>query len=217
MWLTPLSRERTDLILSSNPPPRSTWFPGYEYRRQSIPDAYIRHILGVRVLDPIQTWMDIAACHGLTEGLVAADWLLSTGCANRDEMSDRLAEAGRVRGIRDVRKALKFAVANSDSAWESFARGRLIEAGITDIVTQAPVLDYRGDLLVAGFIIVEIDGAEKYRADPVGTIQRERHRERALQNAGFVLRRYSPRQLITDPDVIQREIRLLLDGKRRSA
>lgn len=117
------------------------------------------------------------------------------------------------RGARAVREALGLFIPNAGSALESHARVLLVLSdvpGIESIAAQAAIRDpatgetYYVDLLINGWLIVEIDGDVKYDGETYGrtddVIRAERSREKALQNTGRVVVRVSdPRET---PEVV---------------
>ena len=119
----------------------------------------------------------------------------------------------RFRGARAVREALGLSIPNAGSALESHARVLLVLSdvpGIESIAAQAAIRDpatgetYYVDLLINGWLIVEIDGDVKYDGETYGrtddVIRAERSREKALQNTGRVVVRVSdPRET---PEVV---------------
>lgn len=67
---------------------------------------------------------------------------------------------------------------------------------------QARIGAFRVDLLIDGWLVLEVDGAAKYDGQTYGravedVIRSERDREVYLQNQGFVVRRVTPQQLFS--------------------
>ncbi|WIM70426.1 hypothetical protein [Corynebacterium suedekumii] len=60
-------------------------------------------------------------------------------------------------------------------------------------------ITYRVDLLINGWLVVEVDGEMKYRGafgvTPDEAIRRERRREKEIQNLGYVVLRISAADL----------------------
>ncbi|MDO5031039.1 endonuclease domain-containing protein [Corynebacterium sp.] len=161
----------------------------------------ILEVEGVRVSSLGRTAIDIARRYGFAEGLVAMDYVRSQR-VGRERLDSMLGAMGRVKGIAQARRAVKESVSNSESPWESYARGLLIEAnipGVKRISTQFEVERYRADLAVNGWLLIEIDGNVKYRYEPEEVISEEHRRQKALLNKGYVVMRYSPEELRRDP------------------
>ena len=105
------------------------------------------------------------------------------------------------------------AIANSGSAYESLARGLLIEAGIGPVVAQAQIERYFADLLVQGWLIIEIDGEIKYERDNAGEVwKKEFSRQKRIGNKGYVILRFESKLLREQPHVFIAEVRAALAG-----
>ena len=205
IWVIATTPEPVELVAQrGKAPSRKQWPPGVVYRDRSPGDATTQHFDRLRTTDALTTVFDIALRHGFAEGLVAMDWLLREGMP-RHRIEEAAAHLGRVRNIATLRHVIAHAVDNSLSPYESYARALLLQAGIggwqvNARITIPPHL-YVADLL-RGRLIVEIDGAQKYDGTtfaPTDTaIREEREREKRLQNAGYVVVRVSPEQLLDD-------------------
>ena len=161
---------------------------------------------------PIRTFIDIARYHGFLEGLIAADYLLRRGI-ERDAIEKEIRKMGRAKGIGVARRCLEHAIPNSDSAYESLARGLLIEAGIGPVVAQAQIERYFADLLVQGWLIIEIDGEIKYERDDAGEVwKKEFSRQKRIGNKGYVILRFESKLLREQPHVFIAEVRAALAG-----
>lgn len=208
MWTVGGSIEtRVPVALTSGKrPPRTQWPAGCEYRSRTLDPSSLAIRMGLRVTNPIDTWLEIAREQGFKAALVAADWLLKNGYS-KDALTERLEAVGRFIGVKDARRSLTHAVANSGSPWESYARGLLIEAGFRDIVTQAPMCgQYEVDLLVNGCVVAEIDGDVKYSTNAADVILAERKREKRIRNTGVGLVRVSPSELWRSPGRFVQEV-----------
>nr|VDG64138.1 Uncharacterised protein [Streptococcus thermophilus] len=211
MWLLQNNRARVELATRSGKlPARSQWPPGSEFRKvRTSPDGIVT-LLGVDLLDPVSTWLDIACTQGFEAGLVAADYLLACGLESV-ELMDKIVEAGPCRGIGYARESLEHAIDNSQSAGESFARALLIQAGIGPLTPQAQVLaPYSVDLLIGDWLIVEVDGDIKYSEDPVTATDRERTRQKRIERLGYRFLRYKPTEIEADPAGFIAEVRRAL-------
>ncbi|MCT1413905.1 hypothetical protein EKI51_02045 [Corynebacterium sanguinis] len=202
MWVVSLSPEPVELALPSGEvPPTYRRDRSVACRRRCV-DTWV-DVYGVRTTPPIRTFIDIARDHGFAEGLIAADWLLANGF-ERDDLYRELAAAGPMRHVRVVRRCIALATAQSESPYESLARAVLIEAGVQGIELQVWAGGFRMDMLIGGWLAIEIDGDVKYSDDPGLTIRQEYERQKSLGNMGFVFLRYSPRHLRERPgDFVQ--------------
>lgn len=198
---------------------------GVRYRGCLLPLADVTAIHGIRLTRVYRTLRDVSVYHGVAEGVVAMDsarrrWPAITA----DDLRGQVLGGRPFKGIGDVRRAIDLSIPDSGSVPESHARVLLALSGIPGLETiepQAEIRDpvtgrpFRVDLLVNGWLAVEIDGAVKYDGRTYGAvddvIRAEREREKALQNSGVVVVR------VSDPrDVVER-VRFALDGFRRPA
>ncbi|MCQ4623636.1 endonuclease domain-containing protein [Corynebacterium sp. CCUG 70398] len=211
IWLLQNSRARVELATRSGAlPPRKQWPRGSVFRKvKTSPDGIVT-LLGVDLLDPVSTWLDIACTQGFEAGLVAADYLLANGFESV-ELMDKLVDASPCRGICIARDSLEHAIDNSQSAGESFARALLIQADIGPLTPQAQVLGpYSVDLLIGEWLIVEVDGDVKYKDDPVTATERERTRQKRIERLGYRFLRYNPSEIEEDPAGFIAEVRRAL-------
>ena len=170
MWVIPNGEEPVDVALPSRSVSQSRAQTGrYAFRFSKLRADEQLVYEGHRVTTPIRTFIDIARYYGFIEGLIAADYLLRRGI-ERDAIEKEIRKMGWAKGIGVARKCLEHAIPNSDSAYESLARGLLIEAGIGPVVAQAQIERYFADLLVQGWLIIEIDGEIKYERDDAGEV-----------------------------------------------
>lgn len=168
---------------------------------------------GHRVTTPVRTFIDIARHHGFVEGLIAADYLLRRG-KERAEIEREIRRMGRAKGIGVARRCLDHAIDNSDSAYESLARALLIEAEIGPVVAQARIEHYFADLLVDGWLIIEIDGDVKYEGpDSAEVWNKEHKRQKRIGNKGYVFLRGDPAMLRERPEEFLAEVRAALAGR----
>ena len=193
----------------THPGAKSTWTAGARYRSTLLPSGQYADHDGIRITSKIRTLADVTRFNGLVEGVVAFDsarrqW---PGKSTETLLAD-VGELGRMRGIARVREAVRLSVPNSGSVWESKARMILHQYGgeaVTSLEVQVEFIDeesgqsYFVDILVNGWVILEIDGRGKYRGEhgiPTETVViDEREREKALQNLGPVVIRAAPGDL----------------------
>lgn len=213
MWVISRGEEPVEVALPSRSVSQSRAQSGrYAFRfsklRRDEQLVYEGHCLST----PIRTFIDIARYHGFLEGLIAADYLLRRGI-ERDAIEKEIRKMGRAKGIGVARRCLEHAIPNSNSAYESLARGLLIEAGIGPVVAQAQIERYFADLLVQGWLIIEIDGEIKYERDDAGEVwKKEFSRQKRIGNNGYVILRFESRLLREQPHVFIAEVRAALAG-----
>ncbi len=131
---------------------------------------------------------------GLTAGLVPLDAALHRHLCTvggvRSALDER-ATTARLRARRDA--LLRLADGASESVGETLTRLALVDTGY-DVRSQVEISDELGglvgrvDLLVAGRVVVEFDGAVKYGgADGREALVREKAREDALRALGYAV------------------------------
>ena len=213
MWVIAAGEERVEVALPSRGSSKERRESGrYKFHHSSLRADEQLVYEGHRVTNPIRTFIDIARHHGFVEGLIAADYLLRRG-KNRSDIERAIRRMGRAKGIAVARRCLEHAIDNSDSPYESLARALLIEAGIGPVVAQAQIERYYADLLVKGWLIIEIDGEVKYEGEDVDDVLRaERHRQKRIGNKGYVFLRFSSSFLRKHPEKFIAEVRAALAG-----
>ena len=218
IWVIATTPEPVELVAQrGKAPSRKQWPPGVVYRDRSPGHTPPQTFDRLRTTDALTTVFEIALRHGFAEGLVAMDWLLREGMP-RYRIEEAAARLGRVRNIATLRQVIAHAVDNSLSPYESYARALLLQAGISGWQVNAritiPPHLYVADLL-RGRLIVEIDGAQKYDGATFAptdmAIREEREREKHLQNAGYVVVRVSPEQLLDDAHGFLTTVTRMLD------
>lgn len=206
--------EKVDLQLPgvNKPHGPGTWPGNVRYRSTRLPDGQIERHHGIRVTSLVRTLFDIPRFHGTRHGVIAMDSALrQTPWLTKDVLRQRLAAYPPFPGVRSVRRAIDMSTGSSGSAQETIARLILLEADlpqITSIEYQVPVRYDNGrrtfyvDILLNGWLIIEIDGANKYtghygdKTDEV--LREERIRENILKNEGRHVLRFSPPDLKQD-------------------
>lgn len=74
---------------------------------------------------------------------------------------------------------------------------------------------YRVDLCIDDAVVIEVDGHSKYDGTTFGkpvdeVLRAERQREKHIQNLGFVVLRYSPRELLCERQRVISEVQAAL-------
>jgi len=181
------------------PTSRKGKWTGYEYRYMTVPESDIVRDGAQRFTNAVRTAIDIAREHGVDEGIVAIDSVLSghderTAQALIDEFSRTIERMTGMRGIAKARTALARANRFSESPYESLLR-TVFERYDVPFHQQAQIGRYRVDFLVGENLVVEVDGDAKYLEDPVETEGRQRIREDWLREQGYEVLRVYPSQI----------------------
>ena len=199
--------------------------PGVQFVRMSVPASQVIEVRsGIRATDPIRTALDLARGRELACALVSLDsvlrHLLRGGFppdVARALVNDRCDEMRWHPGVRAVRRAVGLMHAGAETALESLARGRLIDAGIEGIRVQLLLngtsgREYRVDLAIekapGRFVIIEADGLGKY-ADSADLVK-EKLRQHDLESRGHGVVRVVYREAAYEPSAFIARVRAAL-------
>lgn len=108
-------------------------------------------IRGLPVTTPARTAFDLGRRLGLEAGVQRIDALMNATDVKVNEIEAVTARHPGARGLRQLRKTLKFVDGGAESPYESLTRILLIENGFPRPQTQIPVLDE------FGLVIARID------------------------------------------------------------
>lgn len=181
-----------------------------------ISEQFIAVVDGVRVTGPARTAMDLGRGRSLPDALVAMDGaarcLLASRLANSEralrlgtapesalaevhtELRDAYAEVWSWPGTRVLRHALDLLDPRSESPFESWSRGYLLQSGLPAFEVNAPLRGASGRLYYGDFVwrrarvVGEADGMAKYgltALDQRRALQRQRAREDDLAADGW--------------------------------
>lgn len=225
LGLWTLSSRNAQVVLarqSRTVPPRRQWASKVMYRKMWLPASDIMECFGLRCTSVARTCIDVARLATFEEGLMAVDSALHKRLVGLDELRSMLTAMGRVKGAAQARKVVAYATALAESPFESYARGMLIAERLGKKLVVQPELQggYRPDMLLDDKVVVEIDGAVKYDGATYGksseaVIRAERQREKYLQNLGYIVLRYSPRDLLQNREQVLSEVRGALNTVQR--
>ena len=205
MWVANTPFTEVQLILKSVPP-RLQWPAGVRYLQTTVAETDIIRGDRMSTTSPFQTFLHIARFDGFAHALVAADWLVRHGGYTIDGLRREVALSPRVPGLGIATRAATWASTRSDSAPEAYARGLLIEAGLTDFEVNPVVTDrhYRVDLLYRRRIAIEIDGLVKMDGETYGptdqAFRKEKFRQDYITNTGIEFLRFAPWELERAPE-----------------
>lgn len=201
IWRLPLLGATEPVELCSygttSAPSRSQWPRDVIYRNWHLPPDDVQVWHGLRVTNRLRTTFDVIRTSDLAQGLMLLDAELQQG-GNRKKLERTFRAFGRAHGVKRIWRTLAHASGLAESPLESKARAQLLEAGlpeITEIRLQAEIavegITYRVDILINGWLALELDGAIKYAEDAAHAIRRERAREKRIQNTGLRVLRFS--------------------------
>lgn len=188
--------------------------------RRRPPDEVIVNLRGLAVHNAAWTAVQLARWQGLAGALICFDSALANG-VQREEL---LATVDRMQGwpgVKSLRRAVEEADARSESAFESWSRGLMIDGGLprptVQLVVRAQGLNLRADFAWphAG-VLGEADGMAKYgdADDARRAIFLEKRRQAALQAAGWLLHRWTWKDVYPQHGVWLAGLRTALQDRR---
>lgn len=139
---------------------------------------------------------------------------------NLIERSMRVATEASLRGTQRVIRALEVADPRVETALESLSWAACLEAGMTMPTPQALVRGasgrlWRVDFVFGGRVIGECDGAVKYQS--ADALWQEKKRQMDLENAGYIVVRWTWEEIAFRPKVVLERIALALERAARLA
>jgi very-short-patch-repair endonuclease len=145
------------------------------------------------VTDAVRTAADCARCLPFVAAVCVVDAVLARGVGSAD-LLDLLVG----RGARGARAVVAAADGSAESSGESVARLSLRAAGVT-VCPQAVIPGVgRVDLLIEGWLVVEVDGFS-YHADPQ-RFAHDRRRDAELNRRGYRVLRFTWRDAVRRPE-----------------
>ncbi|MDR7354803.1 hypothetical protein CFELI_02610 [Corynebacterium felinum] len=191
------------------PPAKNQRSPYATYTSRLLPEKDIMEENGIRVTTIPRTFVDLVAKEEDED--TAMTFIEAAFYHRRISKIQAYAEIKSMPSITGKPRALELlatAQEGSESLYETKAR-RLIESvfdripELTSIEIQVPVQSYRIDIVVNGFIGIEIDGRAKTRNN-YHALENERYREKIIQNHGYIIIRYHPEEV--DPSLSRNDI-----------
>ena len=201
---------------ATRPEGRRLYRRGLRLRTAQVDPSDIGSEWSMPVLTPARTALDVARVHGFTAGLVLADAALACDSAIAADM-ERIAAAMLGWNSTRARLVAVHASGRRESPIESWSFAEFVKRGLPLPACNEWVIGkgpggVRSDFLWRRFRLAgEADGQVKY-ADPFGqadsTLVEEKARQLRLEEAGFVVVRWSGWEIQRDPDrVIDRILR----------
>ena len=226
MWTLPDHHAAVTLAVpGKKPPARASWPEGVEYSCMGIPPVDVATIVCatpgdvLRVTTPVRTAVDVARLHGVREGVVAMDSLLSKKSPAEQQriLGELEATIGRLagkKGIANARQAFQWCSGWSESAYESLMRVILLERGIV-AEEQMWVGRYVRPDLLWGQLAIEIDGAVKLKHNAEEAAQDQLDRENWLKEQGFKILRVTPSEINRNEVAVVRRVLDMLEEESR--
>lgn len=189
-----------------NAPARSRWKHSRRYTTGFIPSSQVQLLKGFRLTPLFPTLLHIQKLYGDLDSLVVLDSLRARSPQlSKSRLLSLADDYPSHSGVLGLREMISMSEASTRSPLESVGRYRLLaghfswihtieyEVRITIITETGKLVTYYADILINGFLVLELDGRSKYTMvygkDPFDTVVQERIREHLIQNCGFVIRR----------------------------
>ncbi|WP_265445011.1 type IV toxin-antitoxin system AbiEi family antitoxin domain-containing protein [Flexivirga meconopsidis] len=195
---------------------RSHGWSGVRVHRSFGPSSWAMYD-GVPALDPAFAVVSTAVWHGTESGLVACDAALHQQLVGFAELR-RIVDANPKRpGINHARRMLELTDPAAESPGET--RTRLVLLGMGLRFVSQPGIPTRIGQFFPDFalpdvgILIEFDGAVKYRKDGSTAVVDEKAREDALREQGWLVIRVIWSDL-ADPERLSRRIREAIRQRR---
>lgn len=169
---------------------------------------------GAAVTTIARTVIDLARIEGRAAGLVAADAALAERLVTVEALERAVRDAVRRPGVTRAADVVRLADPLAESPLETLTRLCCHDAGLPRPELQARIETaagvFRVDLLFrARRVVVEADGALKYRGDS-NSLWREKRRQEALERAGYRVVRVTWSDVVHHPDETVHRIRAAL-------
>jgi Transcriptional regulator, AbiEi antitoxin len=201
---------------ATRPEGRRLYRPGLRLRTAQVDPRDVGSEWSVAVLTPARTALDVARVHGFAAGLVLADAALARDQVIAADL-DRIATSMVGWNSTRARLVAVHASGRRESPIESWSFAEFVKRELPLPTCNEWVIGegqggVRSDFLWRIYRLAgEADGQVKY-ADPFGqpdnTLVEEKERQLRLEEAGFVVVRWSGAEIQRDPDrVIDRILR----------
>lgn len=220
MWVP---RRRDDLLHLTSEGGRDRREGDVRIHASALPESMVTTVRGLRTTVPARTAVDVARGRTLPDALVALDsacrrvagaeaptWYLRTpegraaaAASSMPTLREVLAGQSRWPGAAGVRAAVEHITPASESAFESWSRGWMILDDLPPAEIGFRVVGASGQVWWSDFgwegarVLGEADGFGKFGrsdAEVRAALVRERHRQRDLEDAGWTVVRWDPRE-----------------------
>ena len=199
-------------------------YPSLRSLRAGLPADHVVEVGGLRVTSPARTVFDVARTSSFRSGVVTADSALHAGLVTTGSVLAVADDCRRWPGKRRAVEAVEFGDPLCESVTESVSRVLIRDGGLPIPRTQVVLGDDDGVIGRVDFfweegVVGEADGRIKYAGDDLHPLWAEKLRQERLENAGFIVVRWTWSELFNDPDRVVRRIRRALEraAARRTA
>lgn len=168
-----------------------------------LPPEHQCHRYGVALTSPARTVADLARTLPFGEGVVTTDSALRNAHTSLDDLEETLVVCAGWPGAAKAAEVVAFADPHAESAFESVSRVMFAEQRLPAPQTQVVLGDDRGPIGRVDFYwpeyrtVGEADGLSKYAGPHV--LAAEKLRQERLEEAGYVVVRFTWYQVIRTP------------------
>ncbi|WP_129666208.1 type IV toxin-antitoxin system AbiEi family antitoxin domain-containing protein [Phytoactinopolyspora endophytica] len=192
-------------------------YPGLRIRAATAVEGDVVAIRGVPVTSPARTALDVARNHGFSSGLVLADAVLRNELATPDDFGAIARRMSCWPGGADARSVAVHVSSKRESPGESVSYAAFVEAGMPLPECNVWIIGEGRDGVRSDFLwrdrrlVGEVDGFVKY-TDPRWSTQdrvlvNEKKRQLRIEEAGFVVVRWTPAEMLYEPRTVLERIR----------
>jgi very-short-patch-repair endonuclease len=191
---------------------RARTVPGIRAHRCKLDDVDVTLLHGLPIVTPMRALLDLAESAPQREVERALDAAVRLRLYDEQVMGDLLERAHGRHGLKRLRRAVAKLTPDAGQTWSEFERRtlELLRAhGLPRPEVNEPVLTHHVDLLWRGpRVIVELDSRAFHLTPTAFEVDRERDAE--LQAAGYVVQRFSYRQVTERPEWVIATLSTLL-------
>ncbi|HVE98429.1 MAG TPA: type IV toxin-antitoxin system AbiEi family antitoxin domain-containing protein [Mycobacteriales bacterium] len=210
-----------DVTRPSAPDRTPDALPGVRALRAGLPDRDVTEVAGLRLTTVARTVFDVARTSSFRAGVVSADSAAHIGLITAGDVVDVAARCRRWPGKRRALEVARFLDPLSESVTESVSRVVIRDGGLPAPRTQVVLGDADGVIGRVDFfwdegVIGEADGLVKYSGDNPTSLVTEKLRQERLEEAGFIVVRWTWWQLFNEPDRVVARIRRALQRAERT-
>jgi very-short-patch-repair endonuclease len=187
---------------------------GMVLRRAALGDGDVVRVHGFRVTSVARTLADLSARLDVVEAVVIADAALHSRRVRLEQLELWATSHRRWRGIRKLRRVLRFVEPAAESPMESRLRMVLVLAGLPRPKAQVPIHDAAGGFVgrpdlyyETARLAIEYDG-DVHR----GSLAADDRRQNNFMQAGVRMLRFTASDVLGHPHAVVFHVRTMLAG-----
>jgi hypothetical protein len=212
-------------VTLTRPPGRGskTGKRGVHVHTAAMPASHVGGRFALPVTTVPRTVVDLARELDSAAGVVVADSALHQHLASKNELRQVLAYCRRWPGALKAARVIDFADGLAESVLESIARVLFQELRLPPPELQVEIRGNNGFIGRVGFLwrrfrtIAEVDGALKYKADPMRA-RMQLQRDKELHTAGYEVEHFDWREITQLQHPVDGSLRAMFArGRQRAA